>query len=498
MRRALVGLALLAGLAGCASHPTMPARVAPPARPTGVFATPAGSSVQLGWSAVAGATAYHVYGSVTPGVKKSRYDFMVPSSASPATCTGLTRNVAYYFVVTAIGPGGESAESDEVSATPTGGDTSPVTATAYPTAPGAEELVGRFDVPAGFATTAEFEYGTTPALGSTTTPELHTTAASVQIATNVTGLTESATYYYRLRTSNSDGVFTGDLKQFRAVATPATVAGSLESPQGLLVQGGFAYWADDLGARRAPVSGGGAVTIGAVTMAGIVRSLALDGASVFWSDGSTIWSAPLAGGAATPLASGRSRVSALVRYAGDLYWRDDAGILKTPAAGGAIDTVRSGLSSGPLRVDDAGLWWGDHDRAVIEHAPLGGGSVATIASVTQAFDLVHDGGYVYWTDATGIYRAPDVGGAKTQLGEQPVDGSHLVVDGGKVYWVAAPASIVSTDVTTRALEILGLQQSGGYGDPPASEVAVDPASVYWIVPGRTSVPPPGVIVKVAR
>lgn len=85
--------------------------------PATLAATAGNGSVQLTWNAVAGASSYSLYWSNTPGVS--------PDSDS---ITGITTNsfehaerlngLTYYYAVSAVGALGESALSDEVSATP--------------------------------------------------------------------------------------------------------------------------------------------------------------------------------------------------------------------------------------------------------------------------------------------------------------------------------------------------------------------------------------------
>lgn len=93
--------------------------VPPPAKPSGISATPtpANGNVTVTWNAVSGATSYNVYYSTTSGVTKTN-GIKVPNAISPKVISGLTNDQVYFFVVTAVGPGGESVESSEKYATP--------------------------------------------------------------------------------------------------------------------------------------------------------------------------------------------------------------------------------------------------------------------------------------------------------------------------------------------------------------------------------------------
>jgi fibronectin type 3 domain-containing protein len=94
-----------------------PAATPPPAAPGGVSATPGDAQASVSWSAVAGATSYNLYWATTTGVTKAT-GTKITGVTTPSAVTGLANGTKYYFVVTAVGAGGESAESAEVFATP--------------------------------------------------------------------------------------------------------------------------------------------------------------------------------------------------------------------------------------------------------------------------------------------------------------------------------------------------------------------------------------------
>lgn len=93
--------------------------IAPPGTPTGLAATPGNNSVSLTWTAPAGSPAsYNVKRSTTSGS-----GYVTVSTLGAVTGTSFTDNVVggttYYYVVSAVNAGGESANSSEVSAAPT-------------------------------------------------------------------------------------------------------------------------------------------------------------------------------------------------------------------------------------------------------------------------------------------------------------------------------------------------------------------------------------------
>lgn len=90
---------------------------APPA-PAGLAATAGAGNVTLTWSAVSGATGYRVYRGTTPGGQSAT---PIASDLTATTFTDTTARAgqAHYYIVKAFNAGGESAPSNEASATPT-------------------------------------------------------------------------------------------------------------------------------------------------------------------------------------------------------------------------------------------------------------------------------------------------------------------------------------------------------------------------------------------
>jgi hypothetical protein len=88
---------------------------AAPASPTGLTAAAGNAQVTLTWNPVSGAASYKVYRGTASGGET-----LLQSGVTAAgfTDTGLTNGTAYYYRVSAVNSGGESALSAEASATP--------------------------------------------------------------------------------------------------------------------------------------------------------------------------------------------------------------------------------------------------------------------------------------------------------------------------------------------------------------------------------------------
>ncbi|HKD50007.1 MAG TPA: glycoside hydrolase family 44 protein [Candidatus Acidoferrum sp.] len=99
-----------------------------PAAPTGLSAAASNAQVALAWNASTGAASYNVKRSRTSGAET----LLANVPAASFTDSGVTNGATYYYVVSAILPAGESANSMEVSAAPTNGATPDVTITLNP------------------------------------------------------------------------------------------------------------------------------------------------------------------------------------------------------------------------------------------------------------------------------------------------------------------------------------------------------------------------------
>jgi fibronectin type 3 domain-containing protein len=89
-----------------------------PAAPTGLIASAGNGQVSLSWTASTGATSYNVKRATVSG---GPYTTIATGVAGTSFLnTGLVNGTAYYFVVSAVNAGGESGNSAQASATPSG------------------------------------------------------------------------------------------------------------------------------------------------------------------------------------------------------------------------------------------------------------------------------------------------------------------------------------------------------------------------------------------
>lgn len=114
-------LAIIAGLmlaaCGGGSGGGGGAAAPPPAIPTGLTATAKDGYVLLDANVASDVTGVNIYWSTASGVSKTTGTKIIVGS-SPQAHTGLTNGTPYYYVVTALNAGGESAATAQISATP--------------------------------------------------------------------------------------------------------------------------------------------------------------------------------------------------------------------------------------------------------------------------------------------------------------------------------------------------------------------------------------------
>ncbi|MFH1784641.1 MAG: fibronectin type III domain-containing protein [bacterium] len=157
------------------------------------------SSAMITWATDIAATSQVEYGTTANYGTSSTLD-STPDTSHGVSVTGLSADTTYHYrVKSRNSSGGESVGSDNTFTTDPAGTTNPpvisnVTATNI-TATGAT-ITWTTDI----ISTSQVEYGTTASYGSTTS--LNSTLVTSH-SVNITGLTASTQYHYRVRSRNS-------------------------------------------------------------------------------------------------------------------------------------------------------------------------------------------------------------------------------------------------------------------------------------------------------
>ena len=182
-----------------------------PSAPSGLQAAAGNTQVALTWNSTNGATSYNVKRATTAG---GPYTIVASPTANSFTNTGLTNGTNYFYVVSAVNSGGESANSTEVSATPKASITPPAAPTGLTATAGNAQVSLSWAASTG-ATSYHVKRGT--ANGG---PYTQVTAPTATSFTD-TGLTNGTTYYYVVSALNAAGE---SANSTQASATPAGTA----------------------------------------------------------------------------------------------------------------------------------------------------------------------------------------------------------------------------------------------------------------------------------
>jgi hypothetical protein len=135
-----------------------------------------------------------------------------------ANLSGLTASRTYHFRIVATNGAGTRYGADRTFTTLTA--TGPPVVTTNPAtfiASFSARLNGSVD-PHGLPTTVYFQYGTTVSYGLTTAPQSKTGNIYQNVAANISGLTASTTYHFRIVATNSAGTRYGSDRTFATLS----------------------------------------------------------------------------------------------------------------------------------------------------------------------------------------------------------------------------------------------------------------------------------------
>lgn len=186
---------------------------APPA-PTGLTASAASAQVNLSWNASAGATGYYVKRGTTTG---GPYTQISAQASTAYADNSVTNGTKYFYVVSSYNSYGQSANSAEVSATPTAPATAPAAPTGLTATAGNAQVSLSWNASAG-ATSYHVKRSTTSG-----GPYTQVAAPTANSDTD-SGLTNGATYFYVVSAVNSVGE---SANSSEVSATPAIAAANV-------------------------------------------------------------------------------------------------------------------------------------------------------------------------------------------------------------------------------------------------------------------------------
>jgi trimeric autotransporter adhesin len=146
-----------------------------------------------------------------------------------ANISGLSANTTYHFRIVATNSAGTTHGGDRTFTT-LGATGSPVVVTNSAT------LIASFSAalnalvdPHGLTTSVHFQYGTTTSYGLTTAPQSHSGNTYLNVTANISSLTASTTYHFRIVATNTAGSTMGSDRTFTTLAAtgaPVVTTGS--------------------------------------------------------------------------------------------------------------------------------------------------------------------------------------------------------------------------------------------------------------------------------
>lgn len=173
------------------------ATTVPPA-PTGLSATAGNAQVALGWTAAAGASSYNVKRATTSG---GPYTAIGTSTTASYTDTTAVNGTTYYYVVSAVNGSGESANSSEVSATPSAPQLPAAPTNLTASSPQKRKITLNWTQSGSGNITNNKIYRSTVNGG----PYALVTTIAAATTYSDTGLSSGTTYYYVVTAVNSGG-----------------------------------------------------------------------------------------------------------------------------------------------------------------------------------------------------------------------------------------------------------------------------------------------------
>jgi outer membrane protein assembly factor BamB len=218
-----------------------------------------------------------------------------------ANISGLTASTTYHFRIVAINGAGTVYGPDRTFTTLSAtGPPVVITNPATNVGSSSATLNGTVD-PHGLTTTVYFQYGTTTSYGHTTATQSKAGNTYQNVTANISGLTASTTYHFRMLATNSAGTAYGSDRTFTTFLLDDSVAWQNNTahdgfdPASRLVTPLTSRWRRDLSASGVtsisyPLIAQGLVFVTTTTTNQVERLMALDEHT-----GATIWSAGVDG-----------------------------------------------------------------------------------------------------------------------------------------------------------------------------------------------------------
>ncbi|MBS1724573.1 MAG: fibronectin type III domain-containing protein [Armatimonadetes bacterium] len=233
-----------AGESGNSNEASATPNLSIPNAPTGLSATAGNAQVSLSWTGSGGATSYNVKRATVSG---GPYSTVGSTASTSFVNTGLTNGTTYYYVVTAVNSAGESGNSNQASATPSGGGAQQLMLN-----PGFESGSVNWTATAGVITNSASQAahggtwkGWLDGYGST-----HTDSLYQQVAVPSTANTATLTFYLHIDSAETTTTVQYDKLQVQIRNSSNTVLATLATYSNLNKAAGYSLKTFDVSAYR--------------------------------------------------------------------------------------------------------------------------------------------------------------------------------------------------------------------------------------------------------
>ncbi len=428
------------------------------AAPTNLAATAGNQQANLTWRASSGATSYYVKrGTVSGGP----YTTVGTPTATTYADTKLTNGTAYYYVVTAVGVAGESADSNQASATPTAAPAAPVPPLNL-TATGGNQQVSL----AWTASTGATSYNVKRA--STNGGPYTTVGTPAGTSYTDTAVTNGTAYYYVVTAVNAAGQ-SGNSNQ--ATATPMAAPTAPVAPLNLTATGGNQQvslaWTASTGAssyhvKRAATNGGPYTTVASpagtsytdtsvtngTTYYYVVTAVSSNGESANSNQASATPTAPGTSSCALPISAVKTAGNTNVVGDGTPASCTESAFEEAVAAGGVV-TFNCGAAPYRLVLSST--------KSITQDTVIDGGNLVTLDGGGQVRQLLlNNGNFDATTPTLTLQNVTFANGHGTDNA-----GTGAPTGGGAIYRYGGTLNVINSQFINNVGPASGQDSAGG-------------------------------------
>ena len=430
----------------------------PSAAPTNLTATAGNQQASLAWTASSGATSYYVKRGTASG---GPYTTVGTPAGTTYADKNLTNGTAYYYVVTAVSATGESANSNQASATPTAAATAPVPPLNLTATGGNQQVSLAWTASAG---ATSYNVKRSPTNGGPYT----TVASPAGTSYTDTTVTNGTTYDYVVTAVNAAGQ-SGNSNQ--ATATPMAAPTAPVPPLNLTATGGNQQvslaWTASTGAtsynvKRAATNGGPYTTVASpagtsytdttvtneTTYYYVVTAVSASGESANSNQASATPTTPGTSSCALPISAVKTAGNTNVVGYGTPASCTESAFAEAVAAGGVV-TFNCGPAPYRLVLSST--------KSITKDTVIDGGNLVTLDGGGQVRQLLlNNGNFDATTPTLTLQNVTFANGHGTDNA-----GTGAPTGGGAIYRYGGTLNVINTQFINNVGPATGQDSAGG-------------------------------------